>query len=138
MPGPRGDQGLPGAYGRPGPPGPPGLSGCPLPDDEELARRIREVGHIFMTTTELYNSLDAENKMSADKLYDYITKRPFYEEDTVPNLSEGDDSRVARNTEASTDECDGTAVVSGPKGDQGVTGLPGNDGIRGEAGIPGM
>ena len=137
MPGPRGDQGLPGSYGRPGPAGPPGLGGCPLPDDDdELARRIREVGHIFTTTSELYSSLDGENKMSADKFYDYITKRPFYEKDTVPNLSDSDDSRVARSTESST-ECDGIAVVSGPKGDQGVTGLPGNDGVMGEAGIPG-
>ena len=136
LPGPRGDQGSPGLRGLPGPPGPPGLDGCPLPDDDELACRIREVGHIFATTAELYNSLDAENKMSADEFYNYIAKGPFNEEGTVPSLLEDDDSRVARSTESST-ECNGVAVVSGPRGDQGITGLPGNDGIMGEGGIPG-
>ena len=141
LPGPRGDQGSPGVHGLPGPPGPPGLDGCPLPDDDdELTRRIREVGHIFATTAELYNSLDAKNKISADEFYDYVAKRPFYiyEKDTVSNLSDSDDSRsrVARGTENST-ECNGIGVVSGPKGNQGVPGLPGNDGVMGEAGIPG-
>ena len=133
MPGPRGERGLKGFRGLPGPPGPQGLGGCPLPDDSKLSRRVREVGHIFATTTELYSNFGAENKMSADEFYDYITKGSFYEEGTVPNLSE---SRDARSTESST-ECNGIVVVSGPKGDQGVPGLPGNDGINGKAGIPG-
>ena len=125
---------MPGVRGKAGPPGPPGLAGCPLPDDTELSRRIREVGHIFATTTELYNSLGIDNKMSADEFYDFIMKRPSFEKDAVPNLS---DSRVDRNTESSTD-CNGITVVSGPKGDQGVPGIPGNDGLEGKSGIPGM
>ena len=136
MPGPRGDQGSPGVHGLSGPPGPPGLDGCPLPDDSELSRRIREVGHIVATTAELYYNFGVENKMSADEFYDYITKRPHYDEGRVPNLSDSDESRDARSTESSA-ECNGIAVVSGPRGDQGVPGLPGNDGINGEAGIPG-
>ena len=84
----------------------------------------------------MYNNFGGENKMSADKFYDYITKQPHYEEGREPNLSDSDESRAARSTESST-ECNGIAVVSGPRGDQGVSGLPGKDGINGEAGIPG-
>ena len=128
---------MPGVRGKEGPPGPPGLAGCPLPDDTELSRRIREVGHIFATTTELYNSLRIDNRISADEFYDFIIKRSSFEKDTEPNLSDSDGSRVDRNTESSTD-CNGITVVSGPKGDQGVPGLPGNNGLEGKSGIPGM
>ena len=137
LPGPRGDQGLPGIRGRTGPPGPPGLGGCPLPSDNELSRRTREVGHIFTTTTELYNTLGLENQMSADEFYDYIMKKPSIEKDTVSDHVYSDESRVARSTESSTD-CNGIPVLPGPVGDQGVPGLPGDDGMKGEPGLPGM
>ena len=75
--------------------------------------------------------------MPADEFYDYIAERPYYEEGRVPNLSDSDESRAARNTESST-ECNGIPVVTGPRGDQGVPGSPGNDGINGETGIPGI
>ena len=117
----------------PGPPGPPGLDGCPLPDDSELSRRIREVGHIFVTTTELYENLGTKSTMSADEFYNYIVKKSSLEKDSKPD---SDESRVARNTESSTD-CNGITVVSGPRGDQGVPGLPGNDGMKGKSGISG-
>ena len=128
-----GDQGSSGLRGKQGPPGPPGLGGCPLPDDSELSRRIREIGHIFVTTTELYDNFGKESTMSADEFYDHIIKTPSFE-NTEPH---GDGSRVAKSTESST-ECNGIAVVSGPKGDQGVPGLPGNNGMKGESGIPGI
>ena len=134
LPGPRGDQGLPGFRGRSGP---PGLGGCPLPSDNELSRRIREVGHIFSTTTELYNSLGLENEMTADEFYDYIMKKPSFEKDTVSDHLYNEESRVARSTESSTD-CNGIPVIPGPLGVQGVPGPPGDDGIKGEAGLPGM
>ena len=134
LPGPRGDQGLPGLRGRPGPPGPQGLGGCPLPNDNTLSRRIRKVGHIFTTTTELYNSLGLENQMSADEFYDYIMKKHSFEKDTISDHYE---SRAARSTESST-ECNGIPVIPGPVGDQGVPGLPGDDGVKGKAGLPGM
>ena len=131
--GPIGNQGVPGPPGRPGPPGPPGLAGCPLPKNNKLSRRIREVGHIFSSTTELYNSLGIENQMSADEFYDYIMEGP---KNTVPNYLYSDDSRAARSTESSTD-CNGIEVIPGPKGSPGVSGVPGNDGTKGESGIPG-
>ena len=134
MPGPRGDQGPTGSRGKRGPPGPPGLGGCPLPTNNKLSRRIREVGHIFSTTSELYNSLGLEDQMSADEFYDYIMKN---EKDAVPVHLYSDENRAARSTESSTD-CSGTLVIPGPKGEPGVPGLPGEDGIKGEAGIPGM
>ena len=134
MPGPRGDQGPTGLRGKPGPSGPPGLGGCPLPANNKLSRRIREVGHIFSTTSELYDSLGPENQMSADEFYDYIMKK---KEDAVPVHLYSDKNRAARSTESSTD-CNGILVIPGPIGDPGVPGLPGDDGIKGEAGIPGM
>ena len=137
FPGPRGDQGLPGLRGRPGPPGPRGLGGCPLPSDNKLSRHIREVGHIFSTITELYNNFGLENQMSADEFYDYIMKKPSFDKDTVSDHLYSYESRVARNTESSTD-CNGIPVIPGPVGDQGVTGLPGDDGIQGKPGLPGI
>ena len=126
---------MPGLRGKPGAPGPPGLDGCSIPHDNKLPRHIRELGHIFTTTTELYNGLGTENEMSADEFYDYIIKKSSFEKDT--ELHGDERSRDARSTESSTD-CNGITVVSGPKGDQGVPGLPGNDGIKGETGIPGV
>ena len=136
LPGPRGDQGLPGLRGRIGPPGPPGLGGCPLPSDNALSRHIRKVGHIFTTTTELYNSLGLENQMSADEFYDYIMKKSSIKKDIVSDHLYNDESRFARSTESSTD-CNGIPVIPGPVGDQGVPGLPGDDGVKGEPGLPG-
>ena len=133
LPGPRGDQGQTGLRGRPGPPGPPGLGGCPLQSDNKLARQIREVGHVFSATTELYDSLGLENQMSADEFYDYIMKN---KKDAIPNLF-SDKNRIGRSTESSTN-CNGILVIPGPIGDKGAPGLPGDDGIKGEAGLSGM
>ena len=133
LPGHRGDQGPTGLRGRPGPPGPPGLGGCLLQSDNKLSRRIREVGRIFSATTELYDSLELENQMSADEFYDYIMKK---KKDVVPNHF-SDKNRIIRSTESSTN-CSGILVIPGPIGDKGVPGLPGDDGIKGEAGSSGM
>lgn len=139
LPGVQGDRGYPGVRGRPGPSGPPGLGGCPLPDDVNFPRHLREVGHIISTTTELYNSLGIENLMSADEFYNYIMEKASFNKDTKPKLSDNfysDEGRVARSTESSTD-CNGVAIIPGSKGDQGIPGFPGNPGRKGESGIPG-
>lgn len=139
MPGSTGDQGSAGVRGRPGPPGPQGLGGCPPPNSKKLSRQIKEVGHIFTTITQLYEDLGIDNQMSADEFYDYIMKKPSIEKNSVPNLTDypyDDKRRPARSIESST-SCNGTAVIPGPKGNQGVPGLAGIDGVKGDSGIPG-
>ena len=82
----------------------------------------------------MYENLGTKSTMSADEFYNYIVKKSSLGKDSE---TDGDESRAARSTESSTD-CNGIAVVSGPKGDQGVPGLPGNDGMKGKSGISGM
>jgi len=129
--GPAGDQGVPGVRGGRGPPGPPGPTGCPLPENAKLRRRMTTLGHIITTATDIYNNLDTK---SAENFYDYLVKRASTKEKTVKAKHD----RVTRNAYyTSSADCEGIIIIPGSKGEAGPTGYPGYDGVQGNSGIPG-